>query len=69
MEIGQQFSFLLTTSLADSTSLGRSKTSNLTSEKEYWRGNSKSLADDFDYVMSGKVYKVEDGSNAGIPIW
>lgn len=51
----EKISLLLTTSLSNDPSV---------SDRDSWRRNlsKKTLADDYDYVMSGKVYRFDDSA-------
>jgi DNA-directed RNA polymerase I, II, and III subunit RPABC3 len=54
MQVGEKFTLLLVESLDGSVVDVK--------QKEQWKPIQKSLADDYDYVMYGKVYKYEDNN-------
>ena len=59
LEIAEKFSLLLSTSLTDVT-VDPTK-------KETWKNaTGKSLADDYEYVMYGKVYKYDDSGSSKV---
>ena len=58
LKTGDKFSLMLTQSI-DGSVVDVTK-------KATWKPNQKSLADDYDYVMYGKVYKYDDSNNAKV---
>jgi DNA-directed RNA polymerase I, II, and III subunit RPABC3 len=38
-------------------------------QKQEWKPMQKSLADDYDYVMYGKVYKYDDSNSAKVSVY
>jgi DNA-directed RNA polymerases I, II, and III subunit RPABC3 len=57
LEMGDKFTLLLTKSITSENS---------SQEKASWKGDFKSLADEYDYVMYGKVYKYDDSSQGKV---
>lgn len=64
MEIGEKYALMLASSL----SLNSSSSSD---NKQHWREqlNQASLADDYDYVMYGKVFKYDDTNSSKVAIY
>ncbi|KAL2916435.1 DNA-directed RNA polymerases I, II, and III subunit RPABC3 [Polyrhizophydium stewartii] len=65
LKAGEKFTLALASTLAlDGASVD-------TSKKQPWRdqANQKSLADEYDYVMYGKVYKYDDTANAKVSVY
>ncbi|KAF9349010.1 DNA-directed RNA polymerases I, II, and III subunit RPABC3 [Mortierella sp. AD094] len=63
LEVGEKFSLVLATSLSLTASVGN----DTSGTQESWRervGGERTLADDYEYVMYGKVYKYDE-SQAG----
>ena len=52
LEMGQKFTLMLVRSLTENE--------NESQDKATWKGDFKSLADEYEYVMYGKVYKYDD---------
>jgi DNA-directed RNA polymerase I, II, and III subunit RPABC3 len=50
----EKFTLLLASALSNDPTL----------DKEAWRPGRRTLADDYDYVMNGKVYKFEDSGSS-----
>lgn len=65
LEIGEKFSLVLATSLSLSTVVGN----DTSGTQESWRekvGGERTLADDYEYVMYGKVYKYDEGQGSKV---
>ncbi|KAI9208818.1 RNA polymerase [Polychytrium aggregatum] len=64
MKVGEKFTFVLARSLSLDGYADDAK-------KDSWRDNGaqRSLADDFDYVMYGKVYKYDDTAGAKVSVY
>ena len=65
LEIGEKFSLVLATSLSTSGPVGN----DTTGTQESWRekvGGERTLADEYDYVMYGKVYKYDEGQGSRV---
>ncbi|OAQ33695.1 RNA polymerase [Linnemannia elongata AG-77] len=65
LEIGEKFSLVLATSLSLTTAVGN----DTSGTQESWRekvGGERTLADDYEYVMYGKVYKYDEGQGSKI---
>ncbi len=62
LKLGQKFTLLLTTALSADPSV---------SDRDSWREtfNRKTLADDYEYVMSGKVYKFDDAAGSKCAVY
>ena len=62
LKSGQKFTLLLTNSISADPSLA---------DRDSWRESlsRKTLADDYDYVMSGKVYKFDDATGSKCAVY
>ncbi|KAF9585401.1 DNA-directed RNA polymerases I, II, and III subunit RPABC3 [Lunasporangiospora selenospora] len=68
LEIGEKFSLVLATSLSLTTAVGN----DTTATQESWRervGGERTLADDYEYVMYGKVYKYDEGQGSKVSVY
>ena len=54
LSISDKFTFLLTASISE------------TASNEPWRNLDSTLANDYDYVMYGKVYKYDDAAGSRV---
>ncbi|KND02558.1 DNA-directed RNA polymerase core subunit RPB8 [Spizellomyces punctatus DAOM BR117] len=65
LEVGDKFAFLLATTLSLDGLAGDAQ------NKEAWRDRSgeRTLADDYDYVMYGKVYKFDDSGSGKVSVY
>ena len=65
LDIGEKFSLVLATSLSLTTAVGN----DTSGAQESWRekvGGVRTLADDYEYVMYGKVYKYDKGQGSKV---
>ncbi|ORX82085.1 RNA polymerase [Basidiobolus meristosporus CBS 931.73] len=66
LEIGDKFSLVLASSL----SLDGVRDLDASGKKESWRERTeKNLADDYEYVMYGKVYKYDESSGSKVSVY
>lgn len=63
LEIGEKFSLVLATSLSLTATVGN----DTSGAQESWRERSeRTLADDYEYVMYGKVYRYDEGQGSKV---
>ncbi|KAF9362895.1 DNA-directed RNA polymerases I, II, and III subunit RPABC3 [Mortierella sp. NVP85] len=68
LEIGEKFSLVLATSLSLTATVGN----DTSGAQESWRekvGGERTLADDYEYVMYGKVYKYDEGQGSKVSVY
>ncbi|KAJ1984419.1 DNA-directed RNA polymerases I, II, and III subunit RPABC3 [Dimargaris verticillata] len=65
MKIGDKFSLVLASTLSLS---GQDAARSQTGKQDTWRPNvtEKTLADDYDYVMYGKIYRYDDSASSRV---